>query len=73
MAQNLIREYYPFGYCPTYRTESGELEYHYSIYDDTNDKMIVFKVNWDGLRVLLKEFWCPVASNDIDYYERMIA
>jgi len=72
MTQNLIREYYPFGRCPTYILESGEIEYHFSVYDDTNDKMIVFKVDWEGLKVLLKEFWCPVKSSDIDYYERML-
>ena len=67
-----MREYYPFGRCPTYRLENGELEYHFSVADETGDKLIEFVVNWQGLKVLLKEFWCPVRSSDIDYYERML-
>jgi hypothetical protein len=69
----LIREFYPFGYCPTYKNlDTGEITYHYSIYNHSLDKIITHTVNQEGLRFLLLKFWQPVAFDHVNWYERFV-
>ena len=60
----LIKEYQMWGKCPTFKhPKTGKV--FYTSYENNIDM-----VDWETIKSQLRELWRPVASEEIDFFER---
>jgi len=68
----LLRCHTQWGYCPTWRTPDDTLVFDNGSYLEGISQTGVI-VGWENQRAYLREWWRPVAQDDVRFYLNNIA